>query len=125
MIYNSHQVIQKLNEATRKSYTILLFWTTCSLVPAKLLLVLIQTKFLFVNESFSDMNCAEALPRVKIYINESLTYTNRQKFNKCLQFKKQNNWPYIWTQNGATLLTKNSQSDIVATKSNLDLQKLK
>ena len=79
----------------------------------------------FVNESFTDMNATETLPKDKIYINESLTYANRQRFNKCLQFKKLNNWAYIWTQNGATLLKKNSESNIVTIKSDLDLQRLK
>ena len=79
----------------------------------------------FVNESFTDMNATETLPKAKFYINKSLTYTNRQRFNKCLQFKKLNNWAYIWTRNGATLLKKNSESNIVAIKSDFDLQKLK
>ena len=78
----------------------------------------------FDYESFTDVNATETLPDDKIYKNESLTYTNRQRFNKCSQFKKLNNWAYIWIQNGATLLKKNSESDIVAIKSDLDLQKL-
>ena len=81
------------------------------------------------SDDSSDVSCeairSKILTKDKIYINESLTYTNRQRFNKCLQFKKLNNWAYIWTQNGATLLKKNSESNIVAIKSDLDPQKLK
>ena len=121
MIYNSRQVLHKLNQATKKSNSILdnvQFSTGKGLAGS-------NPDEIFVNESFTDMNATETLPKDKIYINESLTYTNRQRFNKCLQFKKLNNWAYIWTQNGATLLKKNSESNIVAIKSDLNLQKLK
>ena len=122
MIYNSRQVPHKLNQATKKSNTIL---DNVQLSSRKGLAGTHSDKISFLNESFNDMNATETLPKDKICINESLTYTNRQRFNKCLQFKKLNNWAYIWTQNGATLLKKNSESNTEAIKSDLDLQKLK
>ena len=122
IIYNSRRVLHKLNQATKKSNTI---FDNVQLSSRKGLAGTHPDEISFVHECFTDMNATETLTKNKIYINESLTYTNRQRFNKYVQFKNLNNWAYIWTQNGATLLKKNSESNIVAIKSDLDLLKLR
>ena len=40
----------------------------------------------------------KANPGKMIFINESLTRTNRKIFNMCRNFKKDNNWKYVWTK---------------------------
>ena len=46
----------------------------------------------------------------KIYIAESLTQTNKKLFNKCLKFKKQQHYKFIWTVNGKIFLRKDESS---------------
>jgi len=60
-------------------------------------------------------------PSESLFVNESLTRTNRSRFNQCLKFKKDNNFKYIWTKNGAILLRKNDGASVITIKSDKDL----
>jgi len=64
-------------------------------------------------------------PQERIYINESLTRTNRQCFNKCLLYRKSNNFKYIWTRNGSTYLRRNENSNTIAITKESDLVRYK
>ena len=46
----------------------------------------------------------------KIYIAESLTQANKKLFNKCLEFKKQQHYKFIWTVYGKIFLRKDVSS---------------
>ena len=45
-----------------------------------------------------------------IFINESLTETNKELFKATLKFKKDYSYSYIWTSNGKIYLRKDSDS---------------
>jgi len=64
-------------------------------------------------------------PQERIYINESLTRTNRQRFNKCLLYRKSNNFKYIWTRNGTTYLRRNEDSNTIPITKESDLVRYK
>jgi len=59
-----------------------------------------------------------------IFISESLTASNRQIFNKCLDFKKKHQYKFIWTHYGTTCLRKDSDSPVISIKSELDIKRL-
>ena len=46
----------------------------------------------------------------KLYIDENLIYRNQRNFSQAYQFKKENNWKYIWTINGIVYLRKNEEA---------------
>ena len=66
-----------------------------------------------------DHNIAH--PRERIYINESLTKINRQRFNICLQYKKANKFKFIWTKHGVTHLRRDVNQPTITIKSDKDL----
>ena len=57
----------------------------------------------------------------KIFIQESLTSKKKELFKKCLKFKKENRFKFIWTSYGTIYLRKNehSPSHKIAFESNL------
>jgi len=59
----------------------------------------------------------------RIFINESLTKINRRRFNLCLQFKKNNNIKFIWTNRGVTYLRDSEGAKAMAIKTEDDLVK--
>ena len=60
-------------------------------------------------------------PKARLFINDSLTKTNRRRFNQCLRFKKENNFKFIWTKNGITYLRKDEGTTAFAIKTERDL----
>lgn len=46
----------------------------------------------------------------KIFIQESLTFKKKDLFKKCLKFKKENKFKFIWTSYGTIFLRKNEHS---------------
>lgn len=60
-----------------------------------------------------------------IYIQESLTERKKDLFGKCLQFKKDHHYKYIWTYYGKIFLRRNDTSPAVTVLSVADLDKLK
>ena len=73
----------------------------------------IIAKFISRNVRDNFMKNKNKIKKDRIYINESLTKENRQKFNNCLQYKKKHQFKYIWTKNGKTLLKKNDESKAI------------
>ena len=65
----------------------------------------------------------KANPGKMIFINESLTRTNRKIFNMCRNFKKDNNWKYVWTKQGQTYLKKSDSDNTLKIESICDLSK--
>lgn len=59
----------------------------------------------------------------EIYINESLTKSNRTRFNACLKYKKANAFKYIWTRHGVTYLKKNDDERAMSIKNDEDLSR--
>jgi len=59
----------------------------------------------------------------KVFINESLTKQNRERFKKCNDFKKKAGYKYIWTKNGLTYLRKDDASQTITIQNNKDLHK--
>ena len=57
--------------------------------------------------------------KAHLFINKSLTKTNRHHFNQCLRFKKENN--FIWAKNGITYLRKDEGTTAFAIKTETDL----
>ena len=41
---------------------------------------------------------------INIYINESLTFHRKRLLCKVNEFKRKNNWKYVWTMNGKIYL---------------------
>jgi len=64
-------------------------------------------------------------PQEHTYVNDSLTRTNRQRFTKCLLYRKSNNFQYIWTRNGTIYLRRNENSNIIAITKENDLARNK
>lgn len=60
----------------------------------------------------------------KIYIQESLTQTKRDLFQKCLQFKKEKKFRYIWSNYGTIFMRKDDHSRSIKISSHKDLRKL-
>ena len=58
-----------------------------------------------------------------IFVNESLTTTNREIFKACRNFKKVNNWKYVWTKQGQTYLKKSDNDNTWKIESISDLTK--
>lgn len=52
-----------------------------------------------------------------IYVNESLTTSNKILYSKAREFKKQNNIKYLWTRNGKILMRANDTSQVYEIKS--------
>jgi len=55
-------------------------------------------------------------PKARMFINESLTKTNRQRFNQCLRYKNEKSFKYIWTKQGNTFLRQTEGSPVIAIK---------
>ena len=64
-------------------------------------------------------------PQECININESLTRSNCQSFNKCLLYRKSNNFKHIWTRNGTTYLRQNENSNTIAITKESDFVRCK
>ena len=56
-----------------------------------------------------------------IFINESLTRTNKKIFNMCRNFKE--NWKYVWMKQGQTYLKKLDSDNTFKIESIYDLSK--
>ena len=65
----------------------------------------------------------KAHPKGRIFINKSLTKINRRRFNLCLQFKKNKNIKFIWTNHGVTYLRDAEGAKAMAIKTEDDLVK--
>lgn len=52
-----------------------------------------------------------------IYINESLTGTNKTLFGKCREYKKRNGVKFLWIKNGNIFMRKSENSNIFLIKS--------
>ena len=59
----------------------------------------------------------------KVFINESPSKRNRERFIKCNDFKKKAGYKYIWTKNGLTYLRKDDASKTIIIQNNKDLHK--
>ena len=59
--------------------------------------------------SFKD---AQPPKSAKIYINESLTGYRKKLFNRVYNYKKTNDYKYIWTQNGKIFLKEDDDSEV-------------
>lgn len=57
-----------------------------------------------------------------IYINHDLTKQNYQLFREAKQFKKENNFKYLWVSNGKILLRKSETSKTTLVRSRDDLK---
>lgn len=57
-----------------------------------------------------------------IYINHDLTKQNFQLFREAKQFKKDNNFKYLWVSNGKILLRKTDVSKTILVRSSEDLK---
>ena len=79
----------------------------------------------FISRQFCDsfMENRHKIKVKEIFINENLTKTKRELFNKCLLFKKENQFKYIWTENGKTHLRRNDESPIIAISNADDLKR--
>ena len=62
---------------------------------------------------------------LQVFINESLTKQNRERFKKCNDFKKKvgYKYKYIWTKNWLTYLRKDDASQTIIIQNNKDLYK--
>ena len=58
-----------------------------------------------------------------IYINESLTETNRKLFRDCMKAKKDMNYAFIWTSNGRIYVRKDHRSPAVQITTHDDITK--
>ena len=58
-----------------------------------------------------------------IYINESLTESNKALFKECVKVKKDLEFTYIWTSNGKIFLRKDKESPVVFIKTKDDIAK--
>ena len=59
--------------------------------------------------TISDINLGRVAGN-KIFISESLTANNKQLFDKCLEYKKEHRYKYIWTWHGKIFLRKDERS---------------
>lgn len=57
-----------------------------------------------------------------VYINESLSPSQRQLFYHCRQFKLKNSTKYLWTKNGIIYMRGNENSQVVQINSEKDLK---
>lgn len=60
----------------------------------------------------------------KIFIVESLTQRNKELFNRCLNFKREKGYKYIWTQMGKIYLRKDTESVKIHVACPADLERL-
>lgn len=60
----------------------------------------------------------------KVYINDHLTFENKQLLNKAKVLAKEKDFTYIWVKNCKILVKKNSTSPTYAIKSETDLKKI-
>ena len=58
-----------------------------------------------------------------IYINESLTESNKALFKECVKAKKEMGFTFIWTSNGKIFLRKDEHSPVIHIKSKDDIVK--
>ena len=58
-----------------------------------------------------------------IYINESLTESNKALFKECVKVKKDLGFTYIWTSNGKIFLRKDKENPVVQIKTKDDIAK--
>ena len=65
----------------------------------------------------------KANPGKIIFIDESLIKTNRKIFSMYRNFKKDNNWKYVWTKQGQTYLKKSDSDKTLKIESICDLSK--
>lgn len=56
-----------------------------------------------------DLHLAVERQASKVFINESLTRKNKELFSTALQYKKDNNFRYLWTRNGTIFIRKSDQ----------------
>jgi len=68
-------------------------------------------------------SCNRSHPKARMFINESLTKTNRRCFNQCLRYRKEKSFKYIWTKQGNTILRQTEGSPVIAIKTESDLVK--
>ena len=61
----------------------------------------------------------------KIFICESLTTRNREIFNACLNFKRENKYQFIWTVYGRSFLRKDDRSPAIVINSREDLAQVR
>ena len=61
----------------------------------------------------------------KLYIDENLIYRNQRNFSQAYQFKKENNWKYIWTINGIVHLRKNKEASTFKVRNEQDIVSMK
>jgi len=60
----------------------------------------------------------------KIYIQESLTESKRKLFKKCLKFRKDHNYKFIWSHYGVIYLRRNEHTSALRITSERDLEGL-
>lgn len=60
-----------------------------------------------------------------VYVNESLTRSNRQLLAKCREFRKTNKVQFLWIRRGQILMRMAEKSAVVVIKNEVDLNKLK
>lgn len=60
--------------------------------------------------SINNIGLDQGQSNGKIYIQESLTQKKKELFKKCLQFKKDNSYKFIWTHFGTFYLRKQEKS---------------
>ena len=60
----------------------------------------------------------------KIFIQESLTSRKKALFKKCLEFKKRNNFKFIWTHQGTIFLRKSESATVMKVSYHCDLDKI-
>jgi len=70
-----------------------------------------------------DANASLQPGHSKVFINESLTKRNRERFKKCNDFKNKAGYKYIWTKNGLTYLGRDDASQTITIQNNKDLHK--
>ena len=57
----------------------------------------------------------------KIFINESLTPRNKELFQVCLRFKKDNSYKFLWTNAGKIFLRRDADSPVIPINSSVDI----
>ena len=59
----------------------------------------------------------------KIYVSESLTAKSKELFKECLKFRRENDFKYIWTNQGRIYLRQNKDSPSKVITSQADLER--
>ena len=60
-----------------------------------------------------------------VYINENLIHRNQRIFSQAYQFKKENNWKYIWTIYDIGHLRKNEEATSFQVRNGQDIVSIK